>query len=234
MWMKSFKDFSWILCVWCAGIKSLVNSTLSLGNLEETFVSPAWTPWVCTEPVFNAIFNTPTEHFDCMATSVWSSCVLVDTTLVIEEVIIDGECSFHRSISVNGWLNWVLVSGFNDWTILALVFLPGLSVWACALAFWSSTTTSSVGEAWITDYTVVLDIFPGISKITTIASVVSGITTNKIFRWEDDVNSSIGLNTHSVRESFSSTESPAWTTMLLISDFMDAVWPLFSCIKVVR
>lgn len=62
------------------------NSTIIFATIkfEETIVAlkkevkiwkknikyPMSSPWVCTQPIFNAIFLTPSQNFDCM-TGVW-------------------------------------------------------------------------------------------------------------------------------------------------------------------
>jgi len=98
----------------CAGIGSIVNSALSPGNSEESTFSPAGTPGVGTEPVVDSVFLTPTEDFDGVTTSHSTGGVLINTTLVLEEVLIDGESSFHGSVVVDFGLDLGWGGSFND------------------------------------------------------------------------------------------------------------------------
>jgi len=66
------------------------------------------------------------------------------------------------------------------------------------------------------------------------ASHISFVARKEILRGKDDVNFIIGANAESVTQDFSSGESPATTTMLLISDGMNAVGPLLRGAEVVR
>ena len=43
---------------------------------------------------------TPTDHLDGVTTSHTTGDVVVDTALVVEEVLIDGEGSLHRTVVV--------------------------------------------------------------------------------------------------------------------------------------
>jgi len=43
---------------------------------------------------------TPTDDLDGVATSLSTSLVVVDTTLVVEEVLVDGEASFDGAVVV--------------------------------------------------------------------------------------------------------------------------------------
>lgn len=62
-------------------------------DLEGTFVTPSFIPWVNDGPVFDSIFDTPSDDFNGMATKLGSRSMLVDTRFIGQEVFIDGEGS---------------------------------------------------------------------------------------------------------------------------------------------
>jgi hypothetical protein len=62
-----------------------------------------------------------------VATSLATGDVVVDSTLVVEEVLVDGEGSLHGSVVVKLGLDARYSGGVNDSTSLALVLSPGLA-----------------------------------------------------------------------------------------------------------
>jgi hypothetical protein len=77
-----------------------------------------------------------------------------------------------------------------------------------------------------------LEILPSFVEITTIASIVLFVAWYHIFWRDDHVDGTFWLNTESIWECLTGSESPAWTALLLVSDGVNAVWPLDSSIKV--
>ena len=62
-----------------------------------------------------------------MATSLTTGDVVVDTTLVVEEVLVDGEGSLNGSVVVKLGLDARDSDGMNDRAGLALVLSPSLA-----------------------------------------------------------------------------------------------------------
>jgi len=108
-----------------AGIGSVVNSALSPGDSEESTFSPLGSPGVSTEPVVESVFLTPTEDLDGVSTSHSTGGVLIDSTFVLEEILIDGESSFHWSVAEDFGLDLRWGGGFDDGTSSASVWGEG-------------------------------------------------------------------------------------------------------------
>lgn len=70
----------------------------SSGNLELTFVTPVGGPLVVNQPVRRTVLNTPTLDLDAVTTEVTARLVAVNTTLVVQEIFVDAEASFNRSL----------------------------------------------------------------------------------------------------------------------------------------
>ena len=70
-----------------------VDTAVTHEDLEGTIVTPGVVPGVDAKPVVFARIgiSTPTDGLDGVTTESASSCVLVDTRLVGEEIFIDGE-----------------------------------------------------------------------------------------------------------------------------------------------
>jgi hypothetical protein len=206
-----------------ARVQLAVDAAVTLLDLEEARVTPWGTPWVGAEPVVKAgsAIETPTNDLDGMATSLRARLVVVNTALVVEEVLIDGEGAFHRAVVVELGLDARDGEGVNNGAGLALVLQPGLAGAGAALSAGARVTaTGGVWPAGIGNDTIVGEVRPDVVEVTTIATVVVGIARDWVLRREDDV---LTGNTESVRESLSGTESPAWTALLLVSDGVDAL-----------
>jgi hypothetical protein len=134
--------------------------------------------------------------------------VVIDTTLVIIEVIIDGKGSLHGTVIVELSLDGCDGCRVDDGASLALVLSPGLSGYRAGISASSSFTTFTrgVGPAVLSNGTSLSEIIPNPSKITTIAAVVTRIAGDGVLRSKIHVLTS---NTESIRESIDSTESPA-------------------------
>ena len=70
-------------------------------HLEESLLSPFWAPGVSAEPIVQSVLVTPSNEFHGMSSSYTSIDVVVDSSFVAHEVLIDSELSFKWSISVN-------------------------------------------------------------------------------------------------------------------------------------
>jgi len=157
--------------------------------------------------------------------------VLVDTRLVGEEILVDGEGSLDWSAGHDESLDGGNVIGLLDGTSLDLVHVKRGTVDALGNAWGSNTGSRGVGEAGVVDDTSVLHELPGVLKVATTTAVVSGVAGDQPLRREDDVDLAVGGNAESVGESLSGTEGPAGTALLLVSDGVDAVGPLGSGVE---
>ena len=123
-----------------------VNSAVSSLNLEESFVSPCCIPWVCHEPVVNSIFSSPTEALNGMSSKKTSSFVLVNSALVVHEVLVNSEGSFYWSELLD-----LLLSGLNRCWMNSLCWFLWLElfVWVSACRLTSSVLSRFSWSVWV-------------------------------------------------------------------------------------
>ena len=219
--------------LWVAWEDLVLNAALSLLDLEESLHSPWWAPWVSAEPVGSTVLNTVTEDLDGVTTGNIGGGWGVDSWLIVEEVSVDGESTFNWTVGNDLRLDLLNTLRLSDWTVDARVLLLGWTVNALWSASWGVAWTSGVWEAAICDNSVLVEEFPSHIHVTTIATVVVGVTADQVFWWEDNVDWTVWGNGESVGESLGGTESPAGTALLLISDGVDLASPLLSGIEVV-
>lgn len=142
-----------------------------------------------------------------MATSLATGDVVVDSTLVVEEVLVDGEGSLHGSVVVKLGLDARYSGGVNDSTSLALVLCPGLTGAGAGLSADTGVTAAGgVGPAFLCDNTSVGEVSPNVVEVTTVAAVVVCIARDWVLGSENEV---LTGDAESVGESLSGTESPA-------------------------
>ena len=192
-----------------ATVHLLVDAAVALLNLEEASHAPADAPGVSAEPVVEAALNTPAEDLDGVATSDTAGDVVVDTALVAEEVLIDGESAFHGTVVVELILDGVNGGGVDDGVGLALVLGPSGTVGALLVggAVWGDTRLRGVGEATLGHNTGVGEILPGEVEVTTVTAVVVVVAGDEILGGEGtDV---LASNAESVGKSLGGAESPA-------------------------
>lgn len=77
-------------------------------------------------------------------------------------------------------------------------------------------------------------VVPGSVEVATFAAVVDRIAADHVLGREDDIDFSSRGNAKSVGQGSSGRESPARTTVLLVSDGVDALGPLLSGIEAIR
>ena len=148
-----------------------------------------------------------TDDLDGVTTSLGARLVVVNTALVVEEVLIDGECAFHGAVVVELGLDGRDGGGVNDGAGLTLVLQPGLArTGAGASADSRVTTARSVWPAGFSDNTSVGEVGPNVVEVTTVATIVVSVARYGVLGSKDDV---LTGNTESVGESLSGTESPA-------------------------
>jgi len=71
----------------------VVDTAFSNLDLEGTVVSPGSVPGVNSEPVVLSVFVSPSDNFDGVTSEGVSTSVLIDSTLVSEEIFVDSESS---------------------------------------------------------------------------------------------------------------------------------------------
>jgi hypothetical protein len=71
---------------------------VSSSDSEESLVSPTLIPAVGDEPVRSAVLNSPSHDLDGVTAEGRAGCVVVDSGLVGEEVVVDGECSLNGAV----------------------------------------------------------------------------------------------------------------------------------------
>lgn len=78
---------------------------VSSSNLEESVITPTFVPAVSNKPVGSSVLNTPADHLDSVTSQSRSSGVVVNSALVGQEIVVDGEGNFDRSVSHDFSLN---------------------------------------------------------------------------------------------------------------------------------
>ena len=85
----------------------VVDATIAHQNLESALVTPGVVPRVDTEPVVLAVLSTPADGLDSVTTEGRATLVLVDTRLIGQEVLIDGEGGCDRTVLLDIGLDLV-------------------------------------------------------------------------------------------------------------------------------
>jgi len=101
-------------------------------------------------------------------------------------------------------------------------------------ALGDGSISRDVRSAGVSDDTSVGHEQPGLVDVTTVATEGQFIAGNEVLRRENDIGGSVAGNTESVREGFSGSESPAASTVSLVSDRVNTVGPNLSGIEVGR
>ncbi len=208
---------------------------LSTADLEVTLVTPPGVPAVGAEPVGGTIFLTPSDHLDGVATEVRSSQVLVDTSLVAHEVLIDRESDLNGAILIE-ILHDVLLAGQ---VVDRATEITGLSESAVELGVGAVVGAvrsivraraaarrrvlaiarrEGVGVALLNRDTAVPEVEPGGGGVATIAAktAVARAAESNIGRREVDIAVEVDANT--IGHGLSGSESPAGAASALITD----------------
>jgi hypothetical protein len=174
-----------------------VDTTLSELDLEETLQSPISAPRVGNKPIIHALLITPANNLDSVSTLKSGILALhVDTTRVVEEVIIDLHTSINRAVGeefgLDGGGILELLGGEELSGILgdlgAILAGPGFDATSGGL---SSLTRGVWAPAIIGGGTEGLEVEPWVVDETTIATEVEVVTINLILRGEGGVDGSI-------------------------------------------
>jgi hypothetical protein len=130
------------------------------------------------------------------------------------------------ALSGTGW-GWD-----NTWTWLVLLALNVVSTWGQSV--WSASIL--ISEQVTGNETSVDVVVPSRSWVSTIATETARSTTgHKILGGDSGLDGLVRSDANSVRHSFGGTESPAGSTVSLISNFVQrlAFWPLGSSIEAI-
>lgn len=108
-----------------------------------------------------------------MSASKLTGNVVVHSSLVVKEVVVDLEACLHRTVGEELFLDLLMVDCLNYTTVLAMValVLKGL-VLALKVALSNFTLTGSVGLALICHDTVSLKEVPHVLQLSSIAGLV--------------------------------------------------------------
>ena len=114
---------------WIASVEMFIKSTWPFLYFKESILTPALSPWVCSNPIFNSIFHTPTNYSDSMKCYWESTNISVYARLICEEIIMNLKICFERTISKN--INLGVICFFKSSTILNFVCCH----WSAIIAF---------------------------------------------------------------------------------------------------
>jgi hypothetical protein len=143
------------------------------------------------------------------------------------KVRVDDETSLDWTVGVDLLLDGVDIS--EGAVSLGVVFLPGTRSGARASAGSSVAASRGVWVASVRDDTRGVEVVPSLVEITTLATVVGGITRDHILWGKDDVVTTFDAS--SVRKNLRGGESPAGTASGLISNGVHARWPLVNGVE---
>jgi len=229
----------------------VVDATISNLDLEDTVVSPGSVPGVDSEPVVDSVHVTPADDLDGVTTKSTSGGVLVDSTLVGEEIFVDGESSSDGTVlgditldlvntaeSVAGGSH-VLVAGVGDLVVgrargatnrldlgdSITLGEGGGRLMVVALGHGVVVTEFAISEISSSDNTLLGEPFPGGSDLTSIAShglALEEVAAASGVRDRELVGeSSIRLNAETIVVSLGSSMSPARTAVGLVANVVD-------------
>jgi len=195
---------------------------LVLAHPEETVETPTGSPGVGNNPVRVGASNAPTDDLDGVTTELVTGGVVVDTGVVGHEVGVDGETGLDWTVGVDFLLDGVDVS--EGAVSLGLVLLPSAGSRARGSAGWDLAVAGDVRVAGVRDDTGAGEVVPGLVEVTTLAAVVGPVAGDHVLWGEDDVVATFDAG--SVGEDLRGRESPAGAASGLVSDGVDARWPL--------
>lgn len=160
--------------------------------------------------------------------------MLVDTSLVFQEIFVNFEASFDWSIGKEFSFNGFTFECTGR-TFLDVIVLDGGTIFTsfeCS-AFWNFTSLGVVAPAAISDNTFLFQESPDDIEETTFAAHVACITGDKVLWGHNLGDLTFRGNAETISDGFSGTESPAGPAFSLISDWEHAIWPFSSGIEVV-
>jgi len=200
----------------------LLETALVHSHPEVTVETPTGTPRVSDDPVRSGSSLSPTDNFDGVTTELTTSSVDVDTRMIRHEVRVDDETGLDWTVGVNLLFDCGDIS--EGAVSLSVVFLPGTRSGARSSAGTSVTRSRGVWVASVRDDTSSSEVVPSFVEVTTLATVVRGVTRDHILWGKDDIVTTFDAG--SVGEDLRGGESPAGTASSLVSDGVHAAWPL--------
>lgn len=219
-------------------------------DLEESLVSPVLVPAVGNEPVVKTSFSSPSEDLDGVASEGCAADVVVDTTLVGKEVVVDGEGSLNwamgldlaldlgdivrETVNARGFVDVIGVGGAET-RLAALDALGGGRVTAAVgvlsgdvvVTGWERVRLAPVGGVVqpATNQSGVLEIAPSSLGVASVAalSAAEAAASQQVLAGDPGLDLLSAGNADSVAHGFGSTEGPAGAAVGLISDFLDGL-----------
>ena len=237
---------------------------VSSSDLEVSLISPSFVPAVSNQPVRRTWFNSPSNDFDSVASQSWAWSVVVNSALVGQEIVVDGEGSLNGTVghdfgldlgdlrwdTVNRWsMDFIISESFGVSANTVLVAFRSRFAGSARSVFSSVDVVIARGEGvrlapvlWVvkpsSNDTLVFPIVEGTWRVASIASVSAAQSAagKDIFSWDSGLQLLSTGNADTIRHGLSSSESPTWSASTLISDLLDwfAVGPGLSRWKFFR
>ena len=237
------------------------NSALTHLDTEESILTPVLVPAVSNLPVLNTIFHTPTHQLHSMTSQSLASNLLVDSTLVSHEILVNVKGHLHRSVrhqlsldlidatDIVRLLEHVLIPRVLDRvSILALSDALGSRFRIAARRILASAVMFTHGEG-VSVAPVRCSILsssrharstepmPCRGSESALTAVTTKLTASeKIFSRKTILVRSLRSNAQTISSSFDGTESPARTTNRLITNLLQrgTFRPVLSSIERLR
>jgi len=128
-----------------------------------------------------------------------SSDVVINTALVVEEVMVNLETCLHRAIGEKLLLNLLVVDGLDNTTVLAIVaFVLKRLVLALEIALSNFPLSGCVRLALVSHNTITLEEVPNVLQFSSVAALVYLVTLDQAFWGKDLIDSSLAGDAHSV------------------------------------
>lgn len=175
-------------------------------DLDVALIAPGGTPGVSDKPVVFASFSAVSNHCNGVINLSWAWRGVENTTSVHLEIRVTGtECN---------WKNTFVKSSFVLGNRASLDRLPRYNMHLALAEILASTIATWVRICWCCHLWVLLEILPSCGMESTIASMATCNTINKLLFWESQkVSSSSPV---SVLDSCCGAESPARTALALV------------------
>lgn len=181
-------------------------------------------PWVSYSPVFNTILNTISNNRDIVNNVLITGLILIDTTSVFFETIWDSNTTSDWTSLVN-FLHHSLFS--RNLTVLFSV-VSKIFVWNKTWLIWHTVhaychswafhtiimASSSIDWAGFISNLISWHPLESIICFTSMASIISRTRNKNLWSNVNIRPSCLSGNLNSIRHSWSSCMSPAWTTIL--------------------
>lgn len=157
---------------------------------------------------------------------------MVYTRSVGEEILVYGEANLEWTVLHEAVLCISYRSVGNSGARFCLVLGERLArIVTLARARWNKARSRFVWQALVSYNTGVLQVVPCIGEVSTLASIVRGITRNHILWGEDWERTVVLCDAVTVSQGLRCTESPARTTLLLIANRVSTLWPVLVSIE---